>query len=132
MPRSSRLRFTVASRCFISCCAIRFPSRRGVWRGDYMSLVKVEKLEKYFGQSHILKGVDLNVEKGQVVAIIGRSGSGKSTLLRCLNGLETFESGVILIEEREVGHAKTDMRKLRQKVGMVFQQFNLFPHLTAG
>ena len=79
----------------------------------------------------MLKGVSLDIAKGDVVAIIGRSGSGKSTLLRCINGLETYESGAITVDGIEVGGAGTNLRELRRHVGMVFQQFNLFPHLTA-
>jgi polar amino acid transport system ATP-binding protein len=96
-----------------------------------MSLVSIEKVEKYFGANHVLKGVDLAIETGEVVSIIGRSGSGKSTLLRCINALETHESGRITVDGMEVNPLKTDLRQLRQKVGMVFQSFNLFPHLSA-
>jgi len=89
-------------------------------------------MHKRFGPLHVLKGVDLSVKQGEVVAIIGRSGSGKSTLLRTINGLETFDEGALDIdgERMTVGH--TNLRTLRLKVGMVFQQFNLYPHLTAG
>jgi polar amino acid transport system ATP-binding protein len=96
-----------------------------------MSLVSIREVRKSFGPLEVLKGVSLEVDKGDVVAIIGRSGSGKSTLLRCINGLETFESGAILADGIEVGGADTNLRELRRHVGMVFQQFNLFPHLTA-
>ena len=96
-----------------------------------MPLVSIVDVRKSFGANEVLKGVSLPVEKGDVVAIIGRSGSGKSTLLRCINGLETHDSGSIVVDGVEVGGAKTDMRALRRHVGMVFQQFNLFPHLTA-
>ena len=96
-----------------------------------MPLVSIVVVRKSFGANEVLKGVSLPVEKGDVVAIIGRSGSGKSTLLRCINGLETHDSGSIVVDGIEVGGAKTDMRALRRHVGMVFQQFNLFPHLTA-
>jgi len=96
-----------------------------------MSLVSIRDVRKSFGANEVLKGVSLDVAKGDVVAIIGRSGSGKSTLLRCINGLETYQSGAILADGIEVGGAKTDLRELRRHVGMVFQQFNLFPHLTA-
>jgi polar amino acid transport system ATP-binding protein len=96
-----------------------------------MSLVSIRDVRKSFGSLEVLKGVSLDVAKGDVVAIIGRSGSGKSTLLRCINGLETFQSGAILADGLEVGAEKTDVRELRRHVGMVFQQFNLFPHLTA-
>jgi len=97
-----------------------------------MSLLNVSALHKYYGENHVLKGVDLRVEEGEVVAIIGRSGSGKSTLLRTLNGLETINDGVIEVDGDYMDAARADLRSLRQKVGMVFQQFNLFPHLTAG
>jgi polar amino acid transport system ATP-binding protein len=80
----------------------------------------------------VLKGIDLKVEAGQVVTIIGRSGSGKSTLLRTLNGLESIDSGSIDIDGERIDARHADLRKLRLKVGMVFQQYNLFPHLTAG
>jgi len=96
-----------------------------------MSLVSIRDVRKSFGPLEVLKGVSLQVEKGDVVAIIGRSGSGKSTLLRCVNGLETFQSGAIVASGIELGGAKADLRELRRHVGMVFQQFNLFPHLTA-
>ena len=99
-----------------------------------MSLVRISGLHKHFGPNHVLKGVDLDIEEGEVVAIIGRSGSGKSTLLRTINGLETFDDGgSIQIDGQATVHSTAaQLRELRQKVGMVFQQFNLFPHLTAG
>jgi len=96
-----------------------------------MSLVSIRDVRKSFGSLEVLKGVSLEVVKGDVVAIIGRSGSGKSTLLRCINGLETYQSGAIVADGIEVGGEQTDLRELRRHVGMVFQQFNLFPHLTA-
>ncbi len=97
-----------------------------------MSLVEVSQLHKQFGTTHVLKGIDLNVESGQVVTIIGRSGSGKSTLLRTLNGLESIDAGSIDIDGERIDARHADLRRLRLKVGMVFQQYNLFPHLTAG
>ncbi|MBP3060082.1 amino acid ABC transporter ATP-binding protein, PAAT family [Ectopseudomonas chengduensis] len=97
-----------------------------------MSLLNVTALHKYYGDNHVLKGIDLKVEEGEVVAIIGRSGSGKSTFLRTLNGLESINDGVIEVDGDYIDAARADLRSLRQKVGMVFQQFNLFPHLTAG
>ena len=97
-----------------------------------MSLLNVTALHKYYGDNHVLKGIDLTVEEGEVVAIIGRSGSGKSTLLRTLNGLESINDGVIEVDGDYIDAARADLRSLRQKVGMVFQQFNLFPHLTVG
>lgn len=95
-----------------------------------MPLLRISALHKYYGDHHVLKGIDLSVEEGQVVAIIGRSGSGKSTLLRTLNGLESINDGVIEVDGEYLDAARADLRTLRQKVGMVFQQFNLFPHLT--
>lgn len=97
-----------------------------------MSLVVLENIEKWYGENHVLKGVNLSVTKGQVVSIIGRSGSGKSTLLRCINGLETFDRGQIVVDGETLDADKTDMRRFRQRVGMVFQSFNLFPHLSVG
>ncbi|MGH6726127.1 MAG: amino acid ABC transporter ATP-binding protein [Pseudolabrys sp.] len=96
-----------------------------------MSLVSIREVRKSFGPLEVLKGVSLEVEKGDVVAIIGRSGSGKSTLLRCINGLETYQAGAIMANGIEVGGIRANLRELRRHVGMVFQQFNLFPHLTA-
>jgi polar amino acid transport system ATP-binding protein len=95
-------------------------------------LVKITDVRKSFGAVEVLKGVSAEVGRGDVVAIIGRSGSGKSTLLRCINGLETYQAGSIVVDGMEVGGGKTDLRELRRHVGMVVQQFNLFPHLTAG
>lgn len=97
-----------------------------------MPLVSVSALHKYYGDNHVLKGVDLSIEEGEVVAIIGRSGSGKSTLLRTLNGLESINDGVIEVDGEYLDAARADLRSLRQKVGMIFQQFNLFPHLSVG
>jgi polar amino acid transport system ATP-binding protein len=97
-----------------------------------MPLVETRGLEKNFGTHHVLKGIDFSVERGQVVSIIGRSGSGKSTLLRTLNGLESIDAGTISIDGERVDARHADLRALRLKVGMVFQQYNLFPHLSAG
>lgn len=97
-----------------------------------MPLLRVTALHKYYGDHHVLKGIDLSVEEGQVVAIIGRSGSGKSTLLRTLNGLESINDGVIEVDGQYLDAARADLRALRQTVGMIFQQFNLFPHLSVG
>ena len=103
-----------------------------------MPLVDVRAVHKHYGNNHVLKGVDLSVESGQVVAIIGRSGSGKSTLLRSINGLEAINSGQIVVDDAVLKGTEggeptpAQLRALRLNVGMVFQQFNLFPHLTAG
>ena len=96
-----------------------------------MSLVSIHDVRKSFGAVEVLKGVSIEVERGGVVAIIGKSGSGKSTLLRCINGLETFDHGRITVDGIDVAASRKDLRDLRRNVGMVFQQFNLFPHLTA-
>ena len=95
-----------------------------------MSLVQIEGVHKSFGNLHVLKDINLNVEKGEDVMLIGRSGSGKSTLLRCINGLEHIQKGNIRVDGDLVNDKKTNLKLLRQKVGIVFQSFNLFPHLT--
>ncbi|SOE47531.1 Histidine ABC transporter, ATP-binding protein HisP (TC 3.A.1.3.1) [plant metagenome] len=97
-----------------------------------MPLIALEDVRKRFGENEVLKGVTLRVEPGEVVAIIGKSGSGKSTLLRCINGLETIDDGSIMVADAKLGSSELQLRKLRLKVGMIFQQFNLFPHLTVG
>jgi polar amino acid transport system ATP-binding protein len=94
-------------------------------------VIKVVNLHKYFGDLQVLKGVNNEIHKGEVVCIIGASGSGKSTFLRCLNLLEEPTEGEIYIDGISHVEHKKDINKLRQKVGMVFQQFNLFPHMTA-
>ena len=96
-----------------------------------MSLVSIQNVRKSFGAVEVLKGVSVEIGRGDVVAIIGKSGSGKSTLLRCINGLETYDDGDITVDGIEVGESRDNLRDLRRNVGMVFQQFNLFPHLTA-
>jgi polar amino acid transport system ATP-binding protein len=96
-------------------------------------LVEINQLRKSFGSNEVLKGIDLHVQSGEVIAIIGKSGSGKSTLLRCINGLETFQSGSLTVDGKPLLHDNAAaMRELRQHVGMIFQSFNLFPHLTVG
>jgi polar amino acid transport system ATP-binding protein len=95
-----------------------------------MSLVELKGVVKRYGQHTVLNGVSLNVEKGEIIAIIGRSGSGKSTLLRCVNGLEPIQGGRVTVDGTVVNDPGTDLRKLRQHVGIVFQSFNLFPHLS--
>jgi len=95
-----------------------------------MALVEVRDVHKKFGRVDVLKGVSLDVEEGEIVTIIGRSGSGKSTLLRCIDALETIEGGEIRVEGRPVHAGMKDLRQFRQRVGIVFQAFNLFPHMT--
>ncbi|HEV7285188.1 MAG TPA: amino acid ABC transporter ATP-binding protein [Kaistia sp.] len=95
-----------------------------------MPALRIENLKKSYGAMPVLKGIDLSVEQGDVVAVIGRSGSGKSTMLRCINGLEPFESGSIEVAGHRVSDAKPALRELRKEVGMVFQSYNLFPHLS--
>jgi general L-amino acid transport system ATP-binding protein len=100
-------------------------------------IVQLRGVEKYYGSAHILQGLDLDVAKGEVLVIIGASGSGKSTLIRCVNGLEVFQQGRIVVDgcelpceaDRELGE-EVRLAGVRQRVGMVFQQFNLFPHKT--
>lgn len=94
------------------------------------SLIQVNNLAKQFGQKFALNGVDCNIERGEVVFVIGPSGSGKSTFLRCLNLLETPTTGQIFFEDKELTKKGVNVNTLRQKMGMVFQHFNLFPHMT--
>lgn len=97
-----------------------------------MSLVNIDNLHKYYGEKHVLKGINLNIEAGEVVSIIGRSGSGKSTLLRCINGLENHQEGNIIVDNLEVTANDLQLRKLSRVCGMIFQGFNLYPHKTSG
>ena len=91
-------------------------------------MIKIENLYKRFGKLEVLKGIDINVEKGEIIAIIGPSGSGKSTFLRCINRLEEPTDGKIFIDGENILSKETNINKIREKVGMVFQHFNLFPH----
>ncbi|MBI3913962.1 MAG: amino acid ABC transporter ATP-binding protein [Chloroflexi bacterium] len=93
-------------------------------------IIRIENVHKRFGKLHALRGVSLNVERGQVLVIIGPSGSGKSTLLRCINGLEIPEEGRVTVDDIPVTHSAANINAVRAEVGIVFQQFNLFPHLT--
>ena len=97
---------------------------------SYGAAIEIQNLHKYFGSLEVLKGIDFHVDTGEVVCVIGASGSGKSTLLRCVNRLEEPTSGTILIEGQDITDIDADVDALRTKIGMVFQQFNLFPHLT--
>ncbi|MDK2807002.1 MAG: arginine/lysine/histidine transport system ATP-binding protein [Thermoanaerobacterium sp.] len=94
-------------------------------------MIRVDNLHKNFGNLEVLKGVSLEVKKGEVLVVIGPSGSGKSTILRCINLLEEPTKGDIYIEGEKINDKKADINKIRQKVGMVFQHFNLFPNMTA-
>ena len=97
-----------------------------------MPLITIDNVKKRFGDNEVLKGIWLDVDAGEVLAIIGKSGSGKSTLLRCINGLETINEGTINVAGAYLGESEIELRKLRLKLGMIFQQFNLFPHLSVG
>jgi len=94
-------------------------------------MIEIKNVRKSFGPIEVIKGVDLTIEKGEVLCLIGASGSGKSTLLQCINGLEPINGGQIVVDGVDVHGRKTDLNKLRQKLGIVFQQYNAFPHLTA-
>ena len=93
-------------------------------------MIRIENLNKYFGEKHVLKDINLEIEKGEVVALIGPSGSGKSTLIRCIDYLEEPTSGNIYIDGEHIAKAVKNIDRIRQKIGMVFQHFNLFPHKT--
>ena len=97
-----------------------------------MPLIAIDNVKKSFGDNQVLKGIRLDVDPGEVIAIIGKSGSGKSTLLRCINGLETIDEGIISVGDVLLGRSERELRALRLRVGMIFQQFNLFSHLSVG
>ncbi len=94
-------------------------------------MIEIKDVHKSFGDLEVLKGVTLDVQKGEVISVIGASGSGKSTLLYCINALEPIQSGQIVVDGKDVHAKETDVNTLRQKLGMVFQQWNSFPHLTS-
>lgn len=96
-----------------------------------MSIVEFRKVVKSYGDLDVLKGVDLSIEPGEIVFLIGPSGSGKSTLLRCINVLETIQSGELIVDGISAKGSSAEIRQIRLEAGMVFQQFNLFPHMTA-
>ncbi|OSM94695.1 MULTISPECIES: amino acid ABC transporter ATP-binding protein [Lonsdalea] len=96
-----------------------------------MPLITINQVHKFYGQNHVLKGVDLDIEMGEVISIIGRSGSGKSTLLRCVNGLEGYQEGSIKLGGITITDRESQAREISRSVGMIFQNFNLFPHMTA-
>lgn len=93
-------------------------------------MIRLENVSKSYTKFKVLKNIDLNINKGEIVAVVGSSGCGKSTLLKCINGLESVNTGHIWINESEVTAKSTDLNLIRSKVGIVFQQFNLFPHMT--
>ncbi len=95
-----------------------------------MSMIEFKNVEKYFGNFHALKNINLTFEKGEVVVVIGPSGSGKSTLLRTINGLEMITSGNLLINDQDIRSKKTKLTEIRKNIGMVFQHFNLYPNKT--
>ncbi|GJD97627.1 amino acid ABC transporter ATP-binding protein [Methylobacterium iners] len=97
-----------------------------------MSLIEITEVKKRFGDNEVLKGINIDIAAGEVIAIIGKSGSGKSTLLRCINGLETIDDGSIQVAGAQLLPDDLHLKALRLNVGMIFQGFNLFPHLTAG
>ena len=99
-------------------------------KNEIKDKVVVKDLHKSFGKLDVIKGVDLNIKEGEVVCIIGPSGSGKSTFLRCLNRLETVSSGSIYVDGYEITNKHVNINKIREQIGMVFQNFNLFAHLT--
>src|SRR5215468_11101927 len=93
-------------------------------------MITISKVSKWYGKIQVLKNCSADVAKGEVVVVCGPSGSGKSTLIKCVNGLEPFQAGTITVDGISVGDAKTNLPKLRARIGMVFQHFELFPHLT--
>jgi ABC-type polar amino acid transport system ATPase subunit len=97
---------------------------------DAASLVRIRALHKWYGDFHVLRGIDLEVRQGERIVVCGPSGSGKSSLVRCVNQLEDFEEGVIEFHGRALGRSEQQKTSIRQRIGMVFQSFNLFPHLT--
>lgn len=94
-------------------------------------MISMKKINKHFGQLHVLRDIDLKISQGEVVVIIGPSGSGKSTLLRCLNYLEVPDSGEVIVDQEQLNTDPRKITRTRRKIGMVFQRFNLFPHMTA-
>ncbi len=93
-------------------------------------MINIKQLRKHYGNNYVLRGIDLTIKRGEVVALLGSSGGGKSTLLRCINMIETPTSGEVWVDGIEMTNLATDLNKARTELGMVFQQFNLFPHMT--
>jgi len=94
-------------------------------------MIRFSNVNKWFGDLHVLKDIDLNVDAGEVVVVCGPSGSGKSTLIRCINRLEPIQKGELVVDDMKVHDKKTNMTRIRAEIGFVFQQFNLYPHMTA-
>jgi len=94
------------------------------------NIISMTKIDKFYDDFHVLKGIDFNVKKGEIVVVCGPSGSGKSTLIRCINGLEEIDEGTIVVDDIDIHASKKNLKEIRSEVGMVFQHFNLFPHLT--
>ena len=94
------------------------------------NIISMKKIDKFYDDFHVLKGIDFSVKKGEIVVVCGPSGSGKSTLIRCINGLEEIDSGDIIVDNIDIYGSKKNLQEIRSEVGMVFQHFNLFPHLT--
>jgi glutamate/aspartate transport system ATP-binding protein len=94
------------------------------------AMIEVDAVDKWYGPNHVLKACSLKIERGEVVVVCGPSGSGKSTLIKCINGLENFQAGRVLVDGISVGDPDTDLPKLRARIGMVFQHFELYPHMN--
>lgn len=94
------------------------------------NIINMNKINKFYDDFHVLKGINFYVKKGEIVVVCGPSGSGKSTLIRCINGLEDIDDGQIIVDEIDIHASKKNLQSIRSEVGMVFQHFNLFPHLT--
>ena len=94
------------------------------------NIISMNKIDKFYDDFHVLKGINFYVKKGEIVVVCGPSGSGKSTLIRCINGLEEIDSGTIIVDNIDINKSKKNLQTIRGEVGMVFQHFNLFPHLT--
>lgn len=94
------------------------------------NIISMSKINKFYDDFHVLKDIDFHVKKGEIVVVCGPSGSGKSTLIRCINGLEDIDDGEILVDDIDIHESKKNLQSIRSEVGMVFQHFNLFPHLT--
>lgn len=97
---------------------------------DNNNIISMKNINKFYDDFHVLKNIDFNVKKGEIVVVCGPSGSGKSTLIRCINGLEEIDNGEIIVDDFDIHASKKNLKEIRSEVGMVFQHFNLFPHLT--